>query len=185
VNTKDATRKLHTLPWQALFDLALEHQIDEEEVKNKEKSEIISKLILNGISDTEINQLVDDYIYGTRVTFTLWGFSQNLSDEDVLFIKSLEDTEESWVEADGFRNLHFLSVKDHQDRLEVLYSYSKEYSFTNEEGKADSVWELHRGCLWIGMLGRSFEGTVVWIFAGYLYAISAKKSVPVKTPVER
>ena len=35
------------------------------------------------------------------------------------------------------------------------------------------------------MLGRSFEGTVVWIFAGYLYAISAKKSVPVKMPVER
>lgn len=151
MNREDAARKLHTLPWQALFDLALEHQIDEEEVKNKEKSEIISKLILNGISDTEIDQIVDDYIYGTRVTFTLWGFSQNLSDEDILFIKSLEDTEEGWVEADGFRNLHFLSVKDHQDRLEVLYSYSKEYSFTNEEGKADSVWELHRGCLWIGI----------------------------------
>ena len=32
-----------------------------------------------------------------------------------------------------------------------MYSYSKEYSFTNEEGKADSVWELHRGCLWIGI----------------------------------
>lgn len=98
MNTEDATRKLHTLPWQALFDLALEHQIDEEEVKNKEKSEIINKLILNGISDTEIDQIVDDYIYGTRVTFTLWGFSQNLSDEDVLFIKSLEETEEGWVE---------------------------------------------------------------------------------------
>jgi len=150
VNTEDAARKLHTLPWQALFNLALEHQIEEDEIKNKEKGEIISKLLLCGITDAEIGREVDKYIYGTRVTFTLWGFTENLSSEDVALIKSLENTEEKWVESEGFRNLHFLSVKDYPDRLEILYSYSKEYSFTNEEGKSDSVWEMHRGCLWVG-----------------------------------
>lgn len=148
---EDAKRKLNTLTWQVLFDLALGYQIKEEEIKNKGKSVIINKLLLNGISATEIDRIVDDYIYGTRVTFTLWCFANNLSDEDVMHIESLEDTEEGWVEADGFRNLHFLSVKEHSDRLEVLYSYSKDYSFINEEGKADSVWEMHRGCLWIGI----------------------------------
>ena len=33
MNTEDAARKLHTLPWQALFNLALEHQIEEDEIK--------------------------------------------------------------------------------------------------------------------------------------------------------
>ena len=151
MDAEGAKRKLQTLTWQALYDIALEHQIDEEEIKNKEKNEIIRKLLLNGITDNEIDRIVNDYIYGKRVTFTLWGFSHILSENDITIIKSLEATYEGWVDAEGFRNLHFLSVKDYHDRLEVLYDYSKEYSFTNEEGKADSVWELHRGCLWIGI----------------------------------
>ena len=151
MNTKEASRKLHTLPWQALFDIAIEHQIDEEDVKNKEKNEIIIKLLLNGLSDSEIDRVVDDYVYGTRVTFTLWRFDENLKDEDISFIKSLEGTDEAWINENGFRNLHFISVKNYHDILELLYSYSKEYSFINEEGRADNVWEMHRGCLWIGV----------------------------------
>ena len=54
MSTEEATRKLHTLPWQALFDLAIEKQIDKEDVNNKEKSEIINKLLLNGFSEEEI-----------------------------------------------------------------------------------------------------------------------------------
>ena len=151
MNTEDATRKLHSLPWQALFDLALEHQINEENIRNKEKSEIISRLLLSDISDSEIDRVVDDYIYGSRVTFTLWGFAKALSAGDIAFIQSLENKEEKSIDVDGFRNLHILSVKNHQDRLELLYSYSKDYTFINEDGRADSIWEMHRGCLWIGI----------------------------------
>lgn len=59
MNFEESAKKLYTLPWQALYDLAVEKQIDGEEIKHKD-------------------------------------------------------------------------------------------SFINEEGKADSVWEMHQGCLWIG-----------------------------------
>ena len=41
-------------------------------------------------------------------------------------------------------------MRDNDDRLELLYNYSKEYIYLSEEGRTESVWELHRGCLWIG-----------------------------------
>ncbi len=62
----------------------------------------------------------------------------------------MEQTEEDYIDVEGFRNLKYVSLKTCSDRLEMIYSYSKEYSFINEEGKADSVWEMHQGCLWIG-----------------------------------
>lgn len=159
VDTTEATRKLLTLPWQALFDLAIEKKIDKEEINNKEKHEIVNKLLLTDLSDEEINRVVDDYIYGSRVTFTLWGFSTNLGKDKLDYLKSLEGTGEDWIDANGFRNLHFLSVTEHEDRLEIIYNYSKEFFYTNEEGRADSVWEMHRGCLWVG-IQRNFLASI-------------------------
>lgn len=151
MENEEAIRKLQTLPWQALYDLAVKKQVDEQEIRNKEKGEIIRKLLLTDLSETEIDTIVDDYIYGTRVTFTLWGFSKSLNVDDISLLKRLQGTEEVWIDVDGFRNLQFISIKDCSDRLEILYSYSKEYSYINEEGRADSVWEMHRGCLWVGI----------------------------------
>ena len=73
-----------------------------------------------------------------------------LQSTDISALKALEQTEEDYIDVEGFRNLKYVSLKTCSDRLEMIYSYSKEYSFINEEGKADSVWEMHQGCLWIG-----------------------------------
>lgn len=150
MNFEGSAKKLYTLPWQALYDLAVEKQIDAEEIKHKEKTEIIRRVLLSDITEAEIEAVIDDYTYGNRVTFTLWGFSKTLSVEDISALKALEQTEEDYIDVEGFRNLKYVSLKTCSDRLEMIYSYSKEYSFINEEGKADSVWEMHQGCLWIG-----------------------------------
>lgn len=82
-------KKMMTLPWQALFDIALFHGVDEDSVKGKEKNEIIEKVLLCGIQDEEIERLVDDYVYGNRVTFTLWGFDRPLTDENMSYLLAL------------------------------------------------------------------------------------------------
>lgn len=150
MNPEEKIRKLETMPWQALFDLAVKYQVEEEELKGKEKDEVIRRLLLTDISEEEINKVVDNYIYGNRVTFTLWGFSENLNKEDLDTLKNLEGKCVGWIEVKGFRNLQYISVKECQDRLEILYSYSKEYTYTNENGHADSIWEMHQSCFWVG-----------------------------------
>ncbi len=145
-------KKLESLPWQALFDLAIKKEIDESQIKGKEKSVIISKLLIgDSLSDNEIDNLVNDYIYGDRVSFTLWNFEQKLQKEQYDILYSLEGNEEAFLHVSGFRGLSILSTKDCGDRIEILYVYSKEYNFINEDGKNDSVWEQHRGCLWVGV----------------------------------
>lgn len=143
-------KKLMTLPWQALFDIALFHGVDEDSVKGKEKNEIIEKVLLCGIQDEEIERLVDDYVYGNRVTFTLWGFDRPLTDENMSYLLALEGKVEPWIDSNKFRHLRYVAVKDIDDRLELLYTYGKLYNYVSEEGKAEQIWELHRGCLWIG-----------------------------------
>lgn len=83
MNFEESAKKLYTLPWQALYDLAVEKQIDGEEIKHKEKTEIIRRVLLSDITEAEIEAVIDDYTYGNRVTFTLWGFSKTLSVEDM------------------------------------------------------------------------------------------------------
>ncbi len=145
-------KKLASLPWQALFDLAIKKDIDESLIKGKEKSVIISKLLIGDLlSDNEVDNLVNDYIYGDRVSFTLWNFEKKLLKAQYDIIYSLEGNTETFLSVSGFRGLSILSVKDCMDRIEILYVYSKEYSFINEDGKNDSVWEQHRGCLWVGV----------------------------------
>lgn len=148
---EEQKKKLGTLPWQALYDLAISKEVDEAEVNGKDKDTIITRLLNTSlVNDEEINRLVDDYIYGNRITFTLWTFNKNLSANDYDSLLQLVDWYEPVLDSDYFRNLHILSVEDGTDRFEILYVYSKEYSFTNEEGHDTSIWEQHRGCLWIG-----------------------------------
>ena len=45
MNFEESAKKLYTLPWQALYDLAVEKQIDGEEIKHKEKTEIIRRVL--------------------------------------------------------------------------------------------------------------------------------------------
>ena len=152
MNEQERVNKLEMLPWQALFDLAISKEIDETEIRGKEKSVIISTLIHRGvISDSEIDTLVNNYIYGDRVAFTLWNFDNKLSQEQYDRIYQLEGKIEPYLDAVGFRGLVILSVKECGDRIELLYVYSKEYQYINEEGKNANVWEQHRGCLWIGV----------------------------------
>lgn len=152
MNEQEKTKKLEMLPWQALFDLAISKEIDENDIKGKEKSTIIFKIIHEAlISDSEIDNLVNDYIYGDRVAFTLWNFENKLTPEQYEKVYQLEGEIEPYLQANSFRGLTILSAKNCTDRIEVLYVYSKEYQFINEAGKSDSVWEQHRGCLWIGV----------------------------------
>lgn len=148
---EEQKKKLGTLPWQALYDLAISKEIDESEVTGKDKDTIITRLLSTSlVNDEEINRLVDDYIYGNRITFTIWTFNKSLSTNDYDSLVKLVDWYEPVLDSNYFRNLHILSVADGEDRFEILYVYSKEYSFTDEDGHDASVWEQHRGCLWIG-----------------------------------
>ena len=149
---QEKRKKLDMLPWQALFDLAVLKEIDEAQIKGKDKSVIITKLLSEAmLLDTEIDELVNDYIYGDRVAFTLWNFDKKLTEEQYTTIYQLEGETEPFLRANGFRGLKILSVKNSTDRIEMLYVYSKEYSYIDEDGKSNSVWEQHRGCLWIGI----------------------------------
>ena len=144
-------QKLQTLPWYALRDIALKRKIEEKEIKGKEKGVVTDKILSYGnLSDEEIESYVNDYIYGDRVTFTLWSFQNQLEDSDYRAIKDLENTEEGYLDISRYRKLKVISVKEYDDRIEFLYVYSKEYSFIDENGQNSSVWEQHRGCLWIG-----------------------------------
>lgn len=33
----------------------------------------------------------------------------------------------------------------------MVFVYSKEYNYIDEAENTSSVWELHKGCLWIGI----------------------------------
>ena len=74
MNEQEKTKKLEMLPWQALFDLAISKEIDENDIKGKEKSTIIFKIIHEAlISDSEIDNLVNDYIFMEIVWHLLFG----------------------------------------------------------------------------------------------------------------
>ena len=147
----DKRKSLSTLPWHALVDLAGNKGIAKEQFNGKEKSVVVSKIVEEiSLSDEEIETLVNDYIYGDRITFTLWTFEQPLATEHFDAVKGLEGINETELEVNGFRNLSFLSIKECTDRLEILYVYSKEYCYVDEDGRSASIWEQHRGCLWLG-----------------------------------
>ena len=75
--------KLNTLPWQALFEYSTRKGIKEEDIKNKDKSQIIRELDNRQlIVNAEIDKLIEEYIYGDRVTFSLWRFDENFYDFD-------------------------------------------------------------------------------------------------------
>ena len=151
MSAEDKKKKLISLPWQALFNMALNMQLEEADVKGSDKEQIIGKLILNGITDEEIEKLVNDYIYGDRVTFTLWSFEHTLTEAELTNVRKLTGEEDYFLNINGFRKLQFVSVEEVSDRLQILYVYSKEHSYISEDGHDASIWELHRGCLWIGL----------------------------------
>lgn len=149
---QEKRKKLDMLPWQALFDLAVSKEIDEVQIKGKDKGIIITKLLSEAmLSDSEIDNLVNEYIYGDRVAFTIWSFDKKPSQQHYDKIFRLEGKSEPYLRANGFRGLTILFAKNCVDRIEMLYVYSKEYSYIDESGKSASVWEQHRGCLWIGI----------------------------------
>ena len=151
MRTEEKIKKLQTLPWYALHDIAIKKGIGEKEVNNKDKGSIINAILLYGaLNEEEIEQYVNDYIYGDKVTFTLWTFHTALVDRDYETIMSLEEREEEVLPITGYRKMKILSVKDYEERIELLYVYSKEYAYINEDGQNDGVWEQHRGGLWIG-----------------------------------
>ena len=112
MNEQEKTKKLEMLPWQALFDLAISKEIDENDIKGKEKSTIIFKIIHEAlISDSEIDNLVNDYIYGDRVAFTLWNFENKLTPEQYEKVYQLESETEPYLQANSFRGLTIFVCK--------------------------------------------------------------------------
>ena len=74
----EKTKKLQTLPWYALHDIAVKRGIENKEVNGKEKGTVIDKILSYDIlTDEEIEEYVNDYIYGDRVTFQLNFFCVN------------------------------------------------------------------------------------------------------------
>ncbi len=160
MDISEKRKQLTTLPWQALYEYALTKNPEEQNIRSKDKNSIIEHILLTcDITDNEIEQLVNAYIYGDRVTFTLWNFKRALSHPEYEALSRLEGSAEPYVDADGFRGLHIISVKKYDDRFEMLYVYGKEYTYINEDGRNSSVWEQHRGCIWIG-LNRSYLAVI-------------------------
>ena len=51
--------KLKTLPWQAVYNLAVEKEVDEVEINGKDKDAIITRLLSTDlVSDREIDRLL-------------------------------------------------------------------------------------------------------------------------------
>ena len=151
LNVVERKQKLQTLPWYALHGIALQKKIGEKEINGKEKGAVIDKILSEGnLSDEEIEGYVNDYIYGDRVTFTLWNFQSSLNSSDYTALKDLENIKEEYLDISGYRKLKILSVEEYNDRIEILYVYSKEYTYIDEKGQNANVWEQHRGCLWVG-----------------------------------
>ena len=44
MNEQEKTKKLEMLPWQALFDLAISKEIDENDIKGKKRALLFSRL---------------------------------------------------------------------------------------------------------------------------------------------
>lgn len=144
-------KKLQTLPWYALHNIAIKKGIDENEVNNKDKNHIIDTILSYDIlTEDDIEQYVNDYIYGDRVTFTLWTFQTILQEKDYEVVLRLEQYMEEKLTIKGYRKLQIISIKEFEKRIEIVYVYSKEYFYINENGQYDGIWEQHRGCLWIG-----------------------------------
>ena len=105
---EEQKKKLMSLPWQALHDLAVKKKIDEAEVNGKDKELIITRLLgASLLNDEEIDRLVEDYIYGNRITFTLWKFKETLSEDDYMSLSQLDGYKEPLLKSPYFRNLHF------------------------------------------------------------------------------
>lgn len=152
--------KINTLPWQALFEYSKQKGIREDEIKNKDKSQIIKELKNKNLIDVkEIDKLIDDYIYGNRVTFSIWRFDENISETDIDVIKQLEG-KTIHCDIGEYRNVKIQKVTEYENRLELVYVYSKIYNYINELGKADQVWEQHKGCSWIG-IDKSYVAYIV------------------------
>ena len=179
--------KMNTLPWQALFEYSKLKGIKEEDIKNKDKSQIIRELDSRQlIINKEIDKLIEEYIYGDRVTFSLWRFNENLSEADIEVIKKLEGKEVR-CENSEIRKVTIQRVVKHESRLELIYVYSKMYHYINEQGKSDQVWEQHKGCSWIG-LDKSYVAYIVKhekitkIFADSLTDVTHKGLTAIKPP---
>lgn len=152
--------KINTLPWQALFEYSVQKGIKENEIKNKDKSQIIIELKNKNLIDIkEIDKLIEDYIYGNRVTFSIWRFDETISKQDIEIIKQLEGKNIP-CDAREYRNVKIQKITEYNDRLELVYVYSKIYNYINETGKADQVWEQHKGCSWIG-IDKSYVAYIV------------------------
>ena len=150
--SEERKEKLELLPWQALYDFLISCRIEETEIKNKEKSVLLEHIVkLENLTDDKVDQLVEKYIYGNRITFTIWKFTEALNEKEIGSIQELKEKKEWEVEISGFRNFRITSVEKYENRQEILYEYSKEYSYVNEEEKKSRIWELHRGCVWIGI----------------------------------
>lgn len=180
--------KLNTLPWQALFEYSTRKGIKEEDIKNKDKSQIIRELDNRQlIVNAEIDKLIEEYIYGDRVTFSLWRFDENLSDADIEVIKHLEG-KEIRCENSEFRKVTIQKIDQYDDRLVLIYVYSKMYHYINEQGKSAQVWEQHKGCSWIG-LDKSYVAYIVKhekmtkVFADALINEVHKQMTSIKPPL--
>ena len=123
--SRELYAKINTLPWQALFEYSVRKGIKEEDIKNRDKLQIIRELDNRQlIINAEIDRLIEEYIYGDRVTFSLWRFGEKLSEADIEIIRKLEGKK---IECENheFRNIIIERVVQHGNRLELIYVYSK------------------------------------------------------------
>lgn len=79
----EKVKKLGMLPLHAVIDLAKEIGIGEDELERTEKNNIIQRIVTYpSLKDDYIENKINDYIYGNKVTFTLWSFERNLNESE-------------------------------------------------------------------------------------------------------
>lgn len=149
IEQSDLFTRLEALPWQALCDVVLEHDMPSDEAENKIKDELIGDLIQRGISIEQVKVLMDRYVYGKTVTFSLWHLGGNVQTDMLQRLETLR-AQEIELRTPSFRKLKVCDISDRGNRAEVIYKYSKKHMYLDEAGMEQLVWEQHIGCVWIG-----------------------------------
>ena len=157
----DTAKLRHVLQWP-IRHLLGRHGVAETKYRTASTDDLIRLVEAVGdISQQEIDDLYDEYRYGTRATFYLYFIppseaplpSADLTAEVSATIAAAPETEIETDEADeaggALRNLRVLDHDAFASIAEVRLSYEKAHHYIDVEGNPDHIWELRYAFLWI------------------------------------
>jgi len=157
----DTAKLRHVLQWP-IRQLLGRHGVAQTKYRTASTDELIRLVEAVGdVSQQEVDDLYDEYRYGTRATFYLYFIppseaplqSDALTAEVATALGAAAETEidsDDGDEAGGaLRNLRVLDDDAFASIAEVRLSYEKAHHYIDVEGNPDHVWELRYAFLWV------------------------------------